>query len=279
MRARTAALALLLALALARPAYAYSASPADVRDLASRAQTDPSALDQLENIDEVGGVPVDIRGALENATPSELQQRLVALSGGASGTAYSNGAREQAQQILQGRRYRQPTLPRPFAGPLRRIGAVLQRFFGAIFRHFPGPHSIFWILVALVVAAVTIAVVRWLGRRRRFAEHVQRDAVRLKDLRPDDLERAARDAEAAGRYADAVRLRFLAGLLRLDHAGAIRWHPSITSGVVRRRLGSKRFDNVASSFERITYGGRPATEDDLELSTSGWRDVLSDASR
>src|SRR5262249_61242968 len=53
---------------------------------------------------------------------------------------------------------------------------------------------------------------------------------------PGRLEREADAAEHRGDLDAAVRLRFRAGLLRLDRAGAISYRPSITSGQVARRL-------------------------------------------
>ncbi len=79
-------------------------------------------------------------------------------------------------------------------------------------------------------------------------------AAKVED--PDELERAADAAERAGRLDDAVRLRFRAGLLRLGSRGAIRYRPSVTTGEVRRVLGSDTFDELARTFEAVAYGGQ-----------------------
>ena len=52
--------------------------------------------------------------------------------------------------------------------------------------------------------------------------------------RPRALERRAAEAEAAGDLEAALRLRFRAGLLRLDARGAIDYRPSISTREVRR---------------------------------------------
>jgi hypothetical protein len=63
---------------------------------------------------------------------------------------------------------------------------------------------------------------------------------------PDALERQADDEERAGRFDIALRLRFRAGLLRLDRRGAIRYRPSLTTDEVRRALGSGRRRSTSS---------------------------------
>ena len=96
---------------------------------------------------------------------------------------------------------------------------------------------------------------------------------------PDDLERAADAAERDGDLARALRLRFRAGLLRLGDRGAIRYRPSVTTGEVRRTLGSRRFDDLAGTFEAVTYGGRPAERPDVDASRREWPSVLEEAGR
>ena len=81
---------------------------------------------------------------------------------------------------------------------------------------------------------------------------------------PDALERAADEAERDGDLDRAVRLRFRAGLLRLGDRGAIRYRPSVTTGEVRRTLDSRRFDDLAGTFEAVTYGGRAADRPDVD---------------
>lgn len=274
---RAVALAVLCVLAFARPASAATATAAQVRDLAARAIDDPSALGELRNIDVVDGTPVDMSRVLGGATPDELHSRLVTLAHvGVPGTAAAAPARTDARAILQSRRYRPSSLPRPFKGLLDRLDRLAKKIFDPITRHLPRPGSKAWIVIGAIVVGAAAFIAFRLARRRRAVETEHAKLVRTRSLRPDDLDRAAREAEAAGRGAEAIRLRFAAGLIRLDRAGVIEWHPSITSGSVRRRLRSKSFDALASSFERVTYGKRPVTPDDLELSKAGWQHVLKD---
>ena len=91
------------------------------------------------------------------------------------------------------------------------------------------------------------------GRGRRVASiagRVRRRGARVRDKDdgapvaderedPDELGTRRRRRRARRRLDRAVRLRFRAGLLRLGDRGAIRYRPSVTTGEVRRTLGSR----------------------------------------
>ena len=96
---------------------------------------------------------------------------------------------------------------------------------------------------------------------------------------PDALERAADDAERDGDLERAVRLRFRAGLLRLGQRGAIAYRPSVTTGEVRRALGSDTFDELAETFEGIAYGGQAAQPPDIDTAKRAWPHVVDEAAR
>jgi len=91
------------------------------------------------------------------------------------------------------------------------------------------------------------------------------------------LEIAADLAEREGAIEQAVRLRFQAGLLRLDELGVLTYRPSLPNAAVSRRLGSPVFDELLRCFEEVVYGGRPAEPADARGSRDGWRQVLGDA--
>nr|MBA2383438.1 hypothetical protein [Actinomycetota bacterium] len=78
MRARAAAVAAVFVLA-APAAWGAEATGAEVRALAARAGSDPSALEELREIDRVDGSPADLRAALAGAEGEELERRLAAL--------------------------------------------------------------------------------------------------------------------------------------------------------------------------------------------------------
>ena len=140
-------------------------------------------------------------------------------------------AREQARDILEQRRYQPEKVPRPFEGPLEWLGDRMRpigEFFDDLVSSGPGRVLLALGFVTLVaVVAVTIA-----RRRSRAGAAVGRgrgrDSVE-QSLDPARLEREADAAERRGDLDRALRLRFRAGLLRLDAVGAITFRPSMTT--------------------------------------------------
>ena len=195
-----------------------------------------------------------------------------------------DAARRDAQHILSDRRFRSSSTPRPLRGPLRWLGDRIESVFGPIGRWLGLVPGWLWLVgLGLVVAAVAVvAVIASRRRRRRVArapagKPLVTAAEDSED--PSELERAADAAERDGDLARALRLRFRAGLLRLGDRGAIRYRPSVTTGEVRRTLGSARFDDLAGTFEAVTYGGRPAGHPDVDTSRREWPRVLEEAGR
>ena len=191
-----------------------------------------------------------------------------------------DAARREAQHILSDRRYRPGSAPRPLRGPLHWVGDRLDSLFSPLGRLLQAVSGWIWfVAVVIVVAAIVWAVVR--ARRRRVAFAPVAKPVRAPIDAGDDadaLERAADAAERDGDLARAVRLRFRAGLLRLGDRGAIRYRPSVTTGEVRRTLGSPRFDDLAQTFEAVTYGGQPADRPDIDAARREWPNVLEETS-
>ena len=188
-------------------------------------------------------------------------------------------ARDQAREILGGRRYKPADVPRPFEGALEWLGDRLRPigdFFSRITESLPGK-----ILLATCLAGV-VAVVAILVARRRGATSVAGGGAGGRQS-PDDradpgrLEREADAAERRGDFDAALRLRFRAGLLRLDRAGAIHFRPSITTGQVARRLRLRTFDDLAVRFDAVAYGGRHASATDLRSARAEWPRVLEQA--
>lgn len=186
-----------------------------------------------------------------------------------------DAARRVAQHILSDRRYRPSPAPRPLRGPLQWLGNQINRSFST-----PEATWAFVAVLVVVAAFVVWVVVRALGRRRALAHVPTSRAGAADDVEnADDLERAADGAERDGDLARAVRLRFRAGLLRLGDRGAIRYRPSVTTGEVRRTLDSRRFDDLAGTFEAVAYGGRPADPPDAEAARKEWPRVLEETGR
>jgi hypothetical protein len=188
-------------------------------------------------------------------------------------------AREQAREILGGRRYKPTDVPRPFQGALEWLGDRLRPigdFFSRITESLPGK-----IALAAVLAGVVAVVALLIARRRAAtsAAGVGAGRRRSPDARddPGGLEREADAAERRGDLDVALRLRFRAGLLRLDRAGAIHFRPSITTGQVARRLRLPDFDDLAITFDAVAYGGRHASTTDLQSARAEWPRVLEQA--
>ena len=199
-----------------------------------------------------------------------MTQRWPALAGQVD----PDRARDQAREILGGRRYKPADVPRPFQGALEWLGDRLRPigdFFSRITESLPGK-----IALAAVLAGV-VAVVALLVARRRAAGGVGRRRSPDAHTDPGQLEREADAAERRGDLDVALRLRFRAGLLRLDRAGAIRFRPSITTGQVARRLRLRNYDDLAITFDAVAYGGRHASATDLQSARAEWPRVLEQA--
>jgi hypothetical protein len=280
-----AVLASVVVVAVARGAGAVAATSEEVRQLAERAQFDPSALDRLRSIDSVDGRPAAIGTALQEADGAELAARLRSLaSAGGAQPVDGNAARATARDILSEPRFREAQPPRPFRGVLNRVGEWLDRnltdpigrAIRAFIRWVPGHETTVLVILGTAALALVVFVTMRLARRRVRAAQLEPHIALARGRRddPSDLERRADKAEADGDFATAIRLRFVAGLLRLDRAGAIRYEPSLTTGQVRRKLRSQPFDRVSVFFESVAYGGRTPSAEDAQETKTAWRDVL-----
>ena len=278
-------LAVVLSVAAAPAAGAQTAiSGPQLQALAERAATDPRALAELRAVQQVDGRPVDMARALARADGPELAARLQALSGGgAPAPVDAVQARQDAEGVLDARRFQPSQVPRPFAGTLRTLGRWLEpvaeplgALWGRIMASVPARLG----LVAVVFALALLISLRLVGRRSPGAVRRSRRLGSDGDgLDPDELERRAVEAERAGELDRAVRLRFVAGVLRLDEAGVVTYRSSLTTGQLRARVPARTFAELAAAFDEIAYGGRPAAEADVRAATEGWPRVLAETRR
>jgi hypothetical protein len=138
------------------------------------------------------------------------------------------------------------------------------------------------IVLAVVIGLVVRQVIA-ARARARAARLGEREATGHASTPGDDpaaLDAAAAQAEARGDLALAVRLRFRAGLVRLDRdARAITYRPSMPTVAVRAELESPTFDGLADTFEDITYGGAEAEPTDTAEARRDWPRVLQAARR
>jgi len=283
-----------------------SVSSAEAADLAERAVTDDRALAELRTIREVDGRSADMRSATA-ALGNRRSERLTALAdvlrggragpaggGGRAGDASAAGARRQAKDILDQRRYRESSPPKPFRGVLRWLGDRLDpvlgpvgRFLGRLFRpiirlfeELPGGQ---FLLDALLAALVAAGVV-WLVRRRSAARVTAADGSGRSllvdpDADPTELDRQADEAEVAGDLDLAVRRRYEAGLVRLVRAGRVTLRPETTASRVAAEVGGETIAALTRAFEEVVYGGRRATGVDVAAAKAGWLDVLGAKAR
>jgi hypothetical protein len=192
-------------------------------------------------------------------------------------------AREEASHILSDRRYHHDPAPRPLRGALEWLGdrfRTVGTWLRDAFRAVPGPT---WAAIGLAVLVVVGVIGWWLVRTRATTGARSFGAARgiggSEREDPDRLERDADIAERAGDFDHALRLRFRAGLLRLDRNGVIRYRPSLTTGEVRRLLGSESFDDLAARFEEVAYGLDPASPEDVAAARENWPHVVERATR
>ena len=267
-------------------AHAQSVTGAQLQALAERAVNDQRALAQLRAVQQVDGRPVDVGRALGGAEGPALASRLRTLAGGAPpgpAAVAAPEARQDAAAVLDGRRFQPPRVPRPFAGILRTLGRWLEPVgepLGDLWERVTRTVAARVALVAVVFVVAVAICSRLVGRRNPKSLHRSRPVgVDAEGLDPDDLEREAAAAERSGDLDRAVRLRFVAGVLRLDRAGVIAYRSSLTTGQLRSRLRSTSFAGLAAAFDEIAYGGRPAGEPDVRAAKSTWPRVLEEARR
>ena len=189
-------------------------------------------------------------------------------------------AQEAARRILSERRFRAPDVPRPFRGVMETLGRWLRQawdaFLDALDALLPGADAVVWTVLAIGAVTAAVLVALRMSRRRSVVLGVAARTPAPGGPDPKALEGQADEAERAGDYATAVRLRFRAGLLRLDAGAPRRSTESMTSREVARRLRSARFDLLAAAFDQIVYGGRPATIADAETHRREWAALLGD---
>ncbi len=276
--------ALTLALALPAHAAAVERSAEEVRALAARAARDPVALEELRRTDVVDGRAADLAAALDGAREGRLAVRLRALARPASAAPARSpvaaaASRDDARAILAEGRFATGDQPRVRRTLGQRVRDWLADRFGALDEIVPGPAGIALALLGLLVLVVAGVLTSRVTGRLQLASEARPGKPRGRAADPSALERDAAGAEAAGDYATGVRLRFAAGLVRLDAARAIRLRPSLTTGQVGRALGSERFDALATTFDEVAYGGRPAQPADAEAAREAWPRVLQEAGR
>ncbi len=204
------------------------------------------------------------------------------MPGTTSAVAPAAAARQSAKAILAEPRFHAPVVPRPLHGALHDIGRALEAPVSFVNetvlelgRQVPGGSSAVWVLLALIVLGVT-ALLAARGSRLALAQ----GSAELSrgdgpaPLTARELEQQAGAAERAGRYDEAIRFRFQAGLRRLAERERVSDAPTLVNGEIARILRSSAFDEIARRFDEVTYGGDRADAQDAEQSRLGWERLL-----
>ncbi len=274
-------------LLLVQPVGATSASREVYESLLADAREgDSVALEELRAITIVDGTPVDLDLALDTEDPIELRRRLDVLAEGGQPSAASadpEPAREAARKILDEDEFTRARLPRPLKGLIEWIADALSPLTGALETVWGNVVSRVLFVAALLGSGALFLTV--LARRRLRPPVETLGSARgaggeaLLRLDPAELDRLATEAGRAGAYDREIRLRFVAGLLRLERAGRIRAAAVSPSLTLRGEVADPTFDQLAASFDEVAYGDRPATEADAATARAGWAALVGSVGR
>ena len=268
IRGRAASAALLLVLLVVAPAGAQSTDPVE---LAQQAIDDPASLEALRELSP------DARTAL-TGTEDDVAERLETLAT-QERFEVDEDVSAIAQDILSQERFataRDNTVGSLIADLQRRLTIWINRLIASIIANVPGgPRLFFGALILGVLAMAGVFASRLAQNRIRVTEAATLARIRReRGLSPAELRRRSREAAQAGDHAEAVRLLFLAGLTTLDERDRIDFSPGTTTEEISEHLTSSTFDDLASRFNEVVYGGRDADADDYDRSLAEWNAVL-----
>jgi hypothetical protein len=212
----------------------------------------------------------------------------------AQGGSFSDQARRQAQQILSRSPYKAkgPShSPAPLAGFLHAVGRLYQRTVDPVWhwiqQHIFSPiHTRFsdtfgtWAGIVAIGIAIALGVAIAILLERHRTRTAQKSAPPVIMRGPDDPDRIERDAlryENEGDFDKALRLRFQAGLLRLERSGYINDRLVKTNTQVSAQINSPNFDKLAHRHEEVVYAGDIATSADSDEAKQSWPRVITEA--
>ena len=135
------------------------------------------------------------------------------------------------------------------------------------------------VFVGFVAVLVGVVAVVWVRRTRPGTEDAGQPGPRSRAARVAALLDRAKAARAAGDLDLALRLRFEAGLERLEDRGVVEGRTTLTTGELAARLSSPGFDELASVHTLVAYAGVPATTDDVTEAFERWPEVAEAARR
>jgi hypothetical protein len=245
----------------------------DVIDLIER-----DDLNALRSVSDIDGVSVDME-AITDAAGADLDRRLETLSDlvGRQSVPDSrmDNVTETARNVLE-----QSKFEVGGEGFLDRLGALIlawfDRFLAWLSSALGGPTNTALVVIGVVVL-LGLAAFTFLARRRSavLEEEFSLERLIAEGGDPAEFERSAADAAARGSWDEALRYRFLAGLLRLDLSGRISFRPGLTTGEIAATLSDDRFDGLVDVFNDVAYGGRHADEAAYRASVDTWVALLT----
>ena len=165
-------------------------------------------------------------------------------------------------------RYDRPVAEGPTLG--ERVMTWLWEYVLAPFFRFSGSRGGqgFWLVAAaLVLLAVALRVTQTgigglFGRRQRTITDGADPLLGVADIADVDLPTLLDAAVARGAWREAVRLRYLVALQRLDAAGIVAWSPDTTNRAFVRQASARggaavgrAFSDVTRAFDTVWYGG------------------------
>ena len=199
----------------------------------------------------------------------------------AADTPTADEARRAAVEILRERRFQTEKSPQPLRGVLTWLGdrvRPLGRPFGWILRQLnnilPGGGSVVWVAVVLVLLLIAATLVLRFARVRTVRAKMA-ETARGENRTAAELERHADEAEQSGRYGDAVRLRFRAGLRRLAEQHALRIPEQRPNGDLVRQLGDASFSALAARFDEIAYASSASGITDVLAARDRWPRIIA----
>jgi hypothetical protein len=131
--------------------------------------------------------------------------------------------------------------------------------------------------IALAVGVGALAAVLLVRRRSRISARDPETDTVAPSIDPRDLEHEADRRASMGDYGTALRLRFEAGLLRLEASGLVTDQLVHTDTEVAAHIGSPTFDVLAQRHEAVAYAGEQASADDVEHARTSWPRVTDEA--
>ncbi len=191
--------------------------------------------------------------------------------------------RRKAERILAQRRFRTRRTPRPFASVFKWIArqlGILGRWIGRLLDAIlPGGSGAASVIGVIAAIALLVAIVILLNRAN-IRKRVKNNVATTTNVNIDELLAAAEAASKRGDFAEAVRLRFKAGLASFERNRVVTMPTNRTNRDVGAQLRTStstgvdtHFQPLATDFDEIRYGNRVAQQHDDHLSRESWQRI------